>query len=131
MASDVAYEIDADPAGPVVVRVPVQPQRPEVPLELPFEQRCRLAAASVPGALGAHQDQVFVGAWAGLERRILGAGGWKVGVVQRGGCCGGGGYVVVDELGHGVGGDVVDEGEGGEEEDARGTVLWWVGFVGG
>lgn len=71
-----------------------------------------------------------MGAWAGLEGGFLGAWWRKVGVGQRGGCGGGGGYVVVDELGHGVGGDVVDEGEGGEEENGCGAVLWWVGLVG-
>ena len=52
-------------------------------------------------------------------------------MVQRHRCCGSGGYVVVDELRYGRWGDVVDEGEGGEEKNGRGTVLWGVRFVGG
>lgn len=32
--------------------------------------------------------------------------------------------MVVDEVGYGSGGDVVDEGEGGEEENGCGTVFW-------
>ena len=39
--------------------------------------------------------------------------------------------MVVDELRHRRWGDVVDEGEGREEKNGRGTVLWGVGFVGG
>ena len=39
--------------------------------------------------------------------------------------------MVVDELGNCSGGDVVDEGEGREEENGCGTMLWWVGLVGG
>ena len=37
--------------------------------------------------------------------------------------------MVVDELRYRRWGDVVDEGEGGEEKNGRGTVLWRVGFV--
>ena len=39
--------------------------------------------------------------------------------------------MVVDELRYRRWGDVVDEGEGGEEKNGRRTVLWWIGFVGG
>ena len=39
--------------------------------------------------------------------------------------------MVVDELRYRGWGDVVDEGKGGEEENSRRTVLWWIGFVGG
>ncbi len=65
-----------------------------------------------------------MGAWAGLKGCFLGA--WRRGtwVVQRHGCCGGGRYIVVDELRHCSGGDVVDEGEGREEENGCRPVLW-------
>ena len=39
--------------------------------------------------------------------------------------------MVVDELGYGGGGDVVDEGEGGKEEDGCGTVVWRGAVIGG
>lgn len=51
-------------------------------------------------------------------------------MVQRRGRCGGGRYIAVDELRHFSGGDVVDEGEGRQEENGCRTVLWWVGLVG-
>lgn len=39
--------------------------------------------------------------------------------------------MVGDELWDCGGGDVVDESEGGEEEDGCGAVFWWDGLVGG
>lgn len=39
--------------------------------------------------------------------------------------------MVVDEPRHCSGGDVIDKGEGREEEDGCRTVLWRVGLVGG
>lgn len=129
--ADMADEVDAHAARPRVVHVPVQAQRPEVAFELAFEQGSRLPAARVAGALGAHEDEVFVRAGARLERG--GGGGlwglWR-GSVEGRGCCGGWGDVVVYELGDCGGGDVVDEGEGGEEEDGCGAVGGWRGLVG-
>ena len=52
-------------------------------------------------------------------------------MLEGGGCCGGGGDVVGDEMGYCGWGDVVDEGEGGEEEDGCWTMLWCVGLVRG
>lgn len=39
--------------------------------------------------------------------------------------------MIVDKLRHCGGGDVVDEGECGEQENSCRTMFWWVGFVGG
>lgn len=127
-----ADEVDAHAARPRVVHVPVQAQRPEVAFELAFEQGSRLPAARVAGALGAHEDEVFVRAGARLERGGGGGGLWGLwrGSVEGRGCCGGWGDVVVYELGDCGGGDVVDEGEGGEEEDGCGAVGGWRGLVG-
>lgn len=44
-------------------------------------------------------------------------------MVQRHRCCGGRRYIVVDELRHFSGGDMVDKGEGREEENGCRTVL--------
>ena len=72
-----------------------------------------------------------MGAGACLEGGFLQSLGWSGRVVQGRGCCGGGGNVVVYELGYCGWGDVVDESEGGEEEDGCWTVVWWVGVMGG
>lgn len=130
MPAHVADEVDAHAARPRVVHVPVQAQRPEVAFELAFQQGGRLPAAGVAGALGAHEDEVFVRAGARVE-----GGGWRElewggGSVEGGGCGGGGGDVVGYEVGDCGGGDVVDEGEGGEEEDGCGAVGGWRGLVG-
>lgn len=132
-----ADEINPHSAGPRIVRVSIQAERPEMPFEFPLQQRRRLAATGVAGALRAHEDEVFVGAGAGLEGG--GGGGDVVGLALRGGlrvgqgggCCGGwgdmGGYEVRD-----CGGcDVVDKGEGREEEDGCGAVFWWGRIVEG
>lgn len=67
--ADMADEVDAHAAGPRVVHVAVEAQRAEVAFELAFEQGRRLPAAGVAGALGAHEDEVFVRAGARLEGR--------------------------------------------------------------
>ena len=83
MTSDMTDEIYADPARPLIMHVAIQPQRPEMPLKLSLQQGCRLSAASVASALGAHEDEVFVGAWAGLEEWFQGVWRREVWVVQR------------------------------------------------
>ena len=56
--------------SPLVVQVAVEPQGPEVALELAAQERRRLPAARVARLLAAQEDQVLVRAGAGLE-------GWR------------------------------------------------------
>ena len=60
MPSDVRDEVDPDSAGAAVLRISVQAQGPQVTLELPFQERRRLAAPCVASSLRAHQYQCIV-----------------------------------------------------------------------
>lgn len=79
MPANVADEVDAHPAGPVVVQVAVQAERLQMALELAPQEWRGLAAAGVAGFLGAEQDEV--GVWAGSGGEMLRGAAWGVRLV--------------------------------------------------
>lgn len=108
------------------MQIPIQAQRPQMPLQLLSQQRRALAASGVARLLAAHEHDGAVrtrvdgevgqrGVWAGEGSRDGGAPGG-----QGGGVCGSDVDDVGDELGDVAWVDVVDDGKGWEEEDGGG-----------
>lgn len=62
-----ADEVYPHAARPLVVQVTVETQGSQVALEFSTQQGRGLAAAGITGLLAAHENQVFVGTWAGGE----------------------------------------------------------------
>lgn len=61
MSANVANEVDTDATGPAIVHVAIEPERSKVSLKFTAEERCRLAAASVTGALRAEENDGGMG----------------------------------------------------------------------
>ena len=64
MTSHMTDKIDAHAPWPLVVQIPIHPQRPKVPFELAAEEGGRLPAPRVAGTLGAEEDEILMGAGA-------------------------------------------------------------------
>jgi hypothetical protein len=67
-----ANKINPDPARPLIVQIPVQPQRLQMPPKLLAQQRRALPAARVARLLAAQQDQRLVRR--GPRRQLLDGG---------------------------------------------------------
>lgn len=65
VATDMGHKVDSCASGPLIIGVAVEPQWPQMALELAFDQGCRDTAAGIASSVGAEEDDIFVLAGSG------------------------------------------------------------------
>jgi hypothetical protein len=70
-------KINPHPARPFIIQIPIQPQRLQMPLKLPSQQRRRLPTPDIARLLAAQQDQRLV--WTRARRQVFDGGGCAFG----------------------------------------------------